>query len=151
MIRWHMALRAIFFCYPHPRTCLLILERGERGERERERKRERNINVREKHQCERETSIRCPDWELNLRPLSLQDDAPTNWDAPDRARQAIFIQVTADAGWLQHCHFSEMAHDYTLLKNYKTQMLKPKPTRQLLHWSPFGDRKLYFPLYFILS
>ena len=32
-----------FFFYPHTRTCLLIVERGE----ERERERERNIDVRE--------------------------------------------------------------------------------------------------------
>ena len=36
----------LFFSDPYPRTCLLILERGEgRGERERKR----NIDVRKKH------------------------------------------------------------------------------------------------------
>ena len=76
----------IFFKNPHPRTGLLILERGEWRERERER----NTDAREKHRSL--ASHTCPDWgpkpatwaraltsdQKNLRPLSLWDNALTN-------------------------------------------------------------------------
>ena len=62
---------------PHPRTYLLILERGEG--------RWRSISVREKYQfiafpmCpggDRTHNLgMCPNWESNLQPFSLQDDA----------------------------------------------------------------------------
>ena len=38
-------MQYVIFFYPHPRTCLLILERGEGREKERER----NLNVSERH------------------------------------------------------------------------------------------------------
>ena len=95
----------LFFLNPHPRTCSLILERGEGRERE------------EKPQYEREplvTSHTCPDWvlflyadsfsmhpedqtrnlgmcpdqESNPRPFSVWDYAPTNWATP--ARNSFF-------------------------------------------------------------
>ena len=54
-----------FFKNPHPRSCLLILEREEGKKREREREKERG------HRCERETSsvASCvhPDQGLNLQ------------------------------------------------------------------------------------
>ena len=50
------------FLKPHLRTCLLILERGERWERERER----NIDVREEHWLL--ASCMCPNWGINPQP-----------------------------------------------------------------------------------
>ena len=50
------------FFNSHPKTCLLILERGEGREREWER----NIDVREKHRSV--ASHMCPVGEPNLQP-----------------------------------------------------------------------------------
>ena len=47
---------------------LLIPERGEKREKEREK----NISVTEKHQSV--ASCMFPDWQLNTRPFSFQDD-----------------------------------------------------------------------------
>ena len=55
-------LTSIFFFYPHLRTCLLILERGE----ERGIDRERNIDVKEKHQLV--ASCMHPNQGLNPQP-----------------------------------------------------------------------------------
>ena len=51
---------------------LLILER----EKWREEEVERNIDVRKKHSSV--ASCRCPDWESNLQPFGVWDDAPTH-------------------------------------------------------------------------
>ena len=78
----------LFIFYLHPRTCLLILEKGEGRE-----------GGREKHHCERETlpltraltrdqthnPDMCPDQESNQRTFSLRDNAPANWTTPARA------------------------------------------------------------------
>ena len=65
---------------PHPRICLLILEREEGRE---------NIDVREKDRFAatciypdwRDQTCNlgmCPDWESNLQTFGVWDDAPTN-------------------------------------------------------------------------
>ena len=54
---------------PHPRICLLILERGGRRE---ERERKRNIDVREKYRLF--SSHLCPNWGLNPQPFGVRDN-----------------------------------------------------------------------------
>ena len=98
---------------------LTNLERGREEEREGEEGGREREKEREKQLCEKETSIRyldglplvhtptrdqthslgmCPDWESNLQPFGLQDDAPTNWAT--LAKPAMFTfkkTVHADA------------------------------------------------------
>ena len=65
----------LLFFLSSPRICSLILE-SEEGERERE------------------TSIGClsHDKGINLRPFGLQDNMPTNWATPGRARTFYFLK-----------------------------------------------------------
>ena len=94
--KWSSSLRFVlsFFFFllffnPHSRTlfhCFLGREEG----------RERNTDIREKHQLV--ASCACPDrgsveprwgthqWETELNLFGYQDDAPTNWATPARAR-----------------------------------------------------------------
>ena len=95
----------LFFLNPHPRTCSLILERGEGREREEKPRYEREPLV-TSHTCpdwvlflyadsfsmHPEDQTRnlgmCPDQESNPRPFSVWDYAPTNWATP--ARNSFF-------------------------------------------------------------
>ena len=78
------------FFYPHLRTCLLILERGEGREREGER----NINQLSLALTLTGDQIwnlgMHPDQESNLWPFGLWDDALTNWAT--LARATVFKQ-----------------------------------------------------------
>ena len=99
----HACIHILFlffkFSYPHFRTCLLILDRREGRETERERTSiwERYITwLPLTHAPTRDQTCNsgtCPDWELNLWPFSLRDDAPTNWATPARATQ--LFQMTS--------------------------------------------------------
>ena len=78
---------------------LIDLERGEGREREKKK----NIDVREKHllvsscvhpNCDETCSPgMCLNWELNLRPFSLWDDATTNWATLTRARLKLLYWI----------------------------------------------------------
>ena len=80
--------------YPHPRTCLLILERGSEG-----KKREENISVREKHWLlppictltvdQTHNLAMCPDQE-DQDPLVLQDDVPSHTSQD----HILFLEMT---------------------------------------------------------
>ena len=65
-------ITSLYFFYPRPRACLLIPERRE--------EREGNIHARETRPSWEQTHNvgMCPDWESNLQPFGLWDDAPTN-------------------------------------------------------------------------
>ena len=85
-----------FIFYPHLRTCLLILERGEGRKRERER----NINVKEKYwsiaPCPNPSQGwphnpgMCPDQELNLWTFGLQEIVPTKLATLARVKKKMF-------------------------------------------------------------
>ena len=61
----------IYIFNPHPRICLLILEKRGRGRRKKGR------GEREKYQLV--ASCMHPDWESHPQPFGVWDDAPTNW------------------------------------------------------------------------
>ena len=73
--------------------------------REGERDRERNISVREKCRLVASYSApmdqtrhqgTCPDWELNLQPLSVRDNAPTTWATLARAQTILLCEHNQD-------------------------------------------------------
>ena len=82
--------------YPHPRTCFhcFIGGWGERGKKERETLIACLLLCTPIRDRTHKPGI-CPDKELNQRPFSLQDDAPTNWAAPARAR-SFFVSFKKD-------------------------------------------------------
>ena len=59
------------------------------GYRERRMEVEREKNIKPNQDWTHNLGI-CPDWELNARPCSLQDDTPTNRVTPARATLSDF-------------------------------------------------------------
>ena len=81
---WKVETQILFF-NPHPRICLLILEREEGG------------REREKHWCERETSVASHTDPLNRSnppPIGVWDDAPTNWITWPRQETQILWKMS---------------------------------------------------------
>ena len=74
------SLEFIYIFNLHPRTCLLILKRGEQWLAlvcAPTRDQIRNLGM-------------CPDQELNLRPFSLQEDAEPSYTGQEFQEPAIF-------------------------------------------------------------
>ena len=115
------------FFYPHPKTCLLILERG---------------REREKHRCERETPTGCLSHvpRLNLQPRHLPragikpvtfqfmgwDDALTNWATTIRASVSTFKYILS----------SDTCLEFLLTTTPLTLFLFKKSLMEPSLWSP---------------
>ena len=82
--------------------CIGFRERGRSGVGG-----ERNINVREKqrnidqlppiHSLTRDQTHNlglCPDWELNLQPFGVWNNAPINWTTWQGQKQILFLNLT---------------------------------------------------------
>ena len=103
-------LSPLYFFNPHPRICLLILEREE------ERERERNVDllppVHDQTGDRTDNLGMCPDWELNPQPFGVQDDASSNqatWLGLFFRAQEVAFFINSCLSWYKSiCIHSEL-------------------------------------------
>ena len=66
--------------------------RERKGERERERERDW-LHICTPTRDWTQNLGMCPDWESNLQPFGVRDDAPTNWDTLASVRRCFFLFI----------------------------------------------------------
>ena len=90
---WQCFFKNYYFLNPQPRISFLLIFR-EKGREDRERQTDRHrqtdrgVNVRNINQLSPIHALTsdwtcylgmCPDWDLNMQPFGVWDDAPTSW------------------------------------------------------------------------